>query len=401
MFSSTSSAQPALLQVTSGQTNALDLSETLPGGESSPLAPRPVAPASVRAVRRSWREVTPTDWDDFLSRTGGSFLGAANVIRLRRLVSRVSVYDFETTDHASGNNIMIARCAVIIRKQEVIFLDRIHILPEFHPLWPACFREIVNQLGEKNYVYGSLWNQEDPSWIGFDDYQVIRTPKKSFHIDVVAAGEYHDFAQYFAAVSKNVQRDYNKAQRSGVMSLDIRRGAAALALLRHVLACREQVKARNGAGFEHARSWVSDYIGIAAKMLISRDRGVIAVAKFGASPLAAFVGIEFGNRLYYITGGTKSNKEGAGSFLILSLVKSLFDKSPRGQLVLGFTAGSKRPEEYETGAHLYRRKIRAKATSGVYEMFSVKALVNGSHTAKLVCKAVIWQSLLYVGTFCC
>ena len=95
--------------------------------------------------------------------------------------------------------------------------------------------------------------------------------------------------------------------------------------------------------------------------------------------LAAFVGVEFGNRIYYLVGGTKSNRDGAGSFLMLNIIKYLYENHQDGELLLGFCRGIVPPKDYEDGILLYRRKLRAEAVSGVYETFVYQEAAATQH----------------------
>jgi hypothetical protein len=349
--------------------------------------PCPAVVWRVRGVKRSWRETNARDWDDFVCRTGGSFLGAFSVLRLHRWVSRVQLFDFDLITGEGESDVRIGCCAIAVRKCKITFLDRIHLLPEYRHLWSACFKALVETFGERDYVYGSLWNQEVASPLYLDKYDILRAPEKHFHIDLIDSAQWPDFEKYFHALSKTIRHDYQRAQRSGRIIVDIRSGRRAFLLLRDALGCREQVKQKNGGAFDERRRWLHDYAMTALKVLLFGDRGIIAVARRDDECLAAFVGIEFSNRLYHITGGTKPNKEGTGSFLMLSIMERLYQKFASPHLVLGFTVGDKEPQEYDSGAHLYSRKIRATALPGVSEKITIwrwiTAALSAAATASL------------------
>ncbi|SRR5260221_9908448 len=87
--------------------------------------------------------------------------------------------------------------------------------------------------------------------------------------------------------------------------------------------------------------------------------------------LSAFVGIEIENRIYHITGGTKPNRLGAGTLMMLSIIKHLFETQRDAELVLGACWGNKKVEEYQTGALLYKRKLRVEAVNGIYDRIAI------------------------------
>lgn len=333
-------------------------------------APAVITGNTVRAVQRSWRTVVPADWDDFVCRTGGSFLGAFAVLRLRRLISRVLLFDFELSGGGSLPR-TIARCAVVVRKNEVIFLDRVHILLEYQHLWDECFRALHGILRRNAYIYGSLWNIEDPLPLPAEA-QIVRAPKRLFRVDIIETNRWADFGSYFRSASKTIRHDYKRAERSTQMTIEMKRGLRAIPLIHKVIECREYVKVKNGPAFAYPRTRLYDYVTLVLKIALFGERGIVAVARYRGQCLAAFAGIEFGNRLYYITGGTKPNKEGAGSFLTLTMIRYLIDKFSSATLVFGYVTGNKEPKDYDSGVALYRRKLRVKAVNGIYETLSVR-----------------------------
>ena len=97
----------------------------------------------------------------------------------------------------------------------------------------------------------------------------------------------------------------------------------------------------------------------ALKLLCMGEGAFIATARAGGRSEAAFFGVEFGDRVCYVSGGTRDRSEGFGSYLFLTLIEQWFAQHPRGALHLGVTEPGLVPETYERGNLLYRRKLRA------------------------------------------
>jgi hypothetical protein len=89
------------------------------------------------------------------------------------------------------------------------------------------------------------------------------------------------------------------------------------------------------------------------------DSAFIATARASGRPEAVFFGVEFGDRICYVSGGTRDRSEGFGSYLFLTLIEQWFARHPRGALHLGVTEPGLAPEAYTRGNLLYRRKLRA------------------------------------------
>ena len=113
--------------------------------------------ASVAVRERLIAEIDPAAWDRFVIASGGSFLGAWNVIRAERLLHTVRVFDLVAGGRVP---VKIGQCAVAIDHDRVRFLDRLHLLPSHVDRWPQAVRQIADRCGAGRYTYGSPWNAE-------------------------------------------------------------------------------------------------------------------------------------------------------------------------------------------------------------------------------------------------
>jgi hypothetical protein len=327
--------------------------------------------AAIRLVERSWRELDPTAWDECVHRAGGSFLGCWRVLRARKLFQKLRFFEFQLNGHPAATK--IGQCALFRWRGEAVFADRIYLLPQYDHYWSKCLAALVGMVGPNTYVYGSFWNQETPRPADRET-PVIRKAVTNvwddvFQIDVIATHRWPDFAAYLKEISQNIRRDYKKALAGGMLQVEVYRGWRGLRYMRQIAACRAAVRRKNGAKYYQPRPELVMLLELAFKIILFKNNSLVAVAKQGNECLSAFVGIEFGNRLYHVTGGTKPNREGAGSFLMMSIIKRLFEDKEQKELALGFCLGQKEANDYDHGVWMYRRKLRSQPFSGTYQRF--------------------------------
>jgi hypothetical protein len=308
--------------------------------------------APVAVHERLIAEIDPPAWDRFVVASGGSFLGAWNVIRAERLLSTVRVFELVTTGSVP---VKIGQCAVAIAQDRVRFLDRLHLLPSHVEVWPHALHRILDRCGGAFCTYGSPWNAERRCLSSVRTVMpAARIVDASAGIDAVEFASWADFATYRRDISENIRRDYKKAA-AAVPTLAIRRGVAAWREIVGLVGLRRQVMRRNQEPF----STLIDAPLHALKLLCLGDSAFIATVRAAGRPEAAFFGVEFGDGVYYVSGGTRDRSEGFGSYLFLTLIERWFAAHPRGVLHLGGSLPGVEPEAYTRGNLLYRRKLRA------------------------------------------
>jgi hypothetical protein len=248
-----------------------------------------------------------------------------------------------------------------------VLLERIYVLPEYDEYWLACFSKLVEEFGPHTYVYGSFWNAEAQRCFERLNHVIEQSPvERSFGVHVIATNRWKNFDEYLRAVSDSIRYDYKKALRSNLRT-EVWRGWRAIGCLPQIMQCRRSVVLKLGDDFRNRRSAFVEALRTAGKLLIFGERSLVALVIADGGCVAAFVGIELGARLFHITGGTKPNRVGAGSLLMLSMIKYLFDNKVNGQLVLGACWGEREVEEYQTGSLLYKRKLRVEVLNGIYQ----------------------------------
>jgi hypothetical protein len=300
--------------------------------------------------------VDPEAWDRLAVASGGSFLGGWRVIRAERVRSTVRVFGVVST--AAGVPVTIGQCAVAAAGRRFRFLDRIHLLPAHAHAWRRVLDEVVARCGPGIYSYGSAWNHEGRA-VDLADPPAGRFADDGLRLDCIDFAAWADFAAYRRAVSENLRRDYKKAAAASPI-VTTRRGLDGCRDVPALVALRRQVMRRNAEPF----SSVVDGPKHALKLMCLGDDAFISTVEACGRPRAAFFGVRFGDRLYYVAGGTEDKCEGFGSYLFLTLIEGWFAEHPRGALYLGVTEPGFVPETYTRGNLLYRRKLRATSVDG-------------------------------------
>lgn len=328
----------------------------MPELTGTPSVPPPLV---VKVLERPPRSVNAAEWDEFVRRCDGSFLGGWHLIRTNRFLSRIRIFEFIVSEE--GRPRKIGQCAVAIAAGRVRFMDRLHLLRPWAEHWDRCLQLLVERCGSGVYEYGSLWNAESRhlpdgpvgKWIS----QTL--PGKPFLVDRVDFGRWDGFEQYRADVSENIRRDYRKAVAASAV-VETREGRAALRDVYTLVRLRGAVMRRNQERF----SAVADFVRHLVKILCIGQGAFISTVRAEGRCPAVFFGVRFGGDIYYLAGGTEKTANGYGSYLFLTLIEEWFAANPNGRLFLGPQLACVDPQTYTGGNQLYRRKLRATAGPG-------------------------------------
>jgi hypothetical protein len=326
-----------------------------------------VYPREVGISERSFSSLGRDEWDNFVLTSGGSFLGCWAVVKVRRLIGTVRLFEF-FIDCESCEPQKVGQCAIAVARRKVTFLDRIHLKAAQRHLWDQCFKLIVQRFGAKTYRYGSHWNHEDRFELsaipGFVTQTVL---DQQFHLDLIDFRDWAGFPAYRRGISENIRRDYRKAQNTSAR-VETRFGLAALRDVFALVTLRAQVMHKNKLRF------FADYFLHGAKLAIFAKNGFITTVRMKGRCYSAFFGIQLGPNLYYVSGGTTKNRHGFGSYLFLTLIENWFAKYPDGKFVMGYATGHDSPNDYTGGNLLYRRKLRVSSVNGVQFQLNVKPM---------------------------
>jgi len=320
---------------------------------------------------RPFSSFGPDEWDNFVLASEGSFLGSWRVVNARRLLGPVRIFEFFADDE-SPSPTKVGQCAITAVRGKVTFLDRIHLRPGQRHLWERCFKLVVRRFGAATYLYGSSWNNEARIELGATQGFVAEPgPNAQFHIDLIDFRDWVTFPAYRRAVSENIRRDWKKAKQTSAV-VETRCGLAALRDLRVLVALRTEVMRKN----RQPSSPLVDYVRHAAKLAILGRNGFITMVRMSGRCYSVFFGTRFGSNLYYISGGTTNNGHGLGSYLLLTLIENWFATHSTGKFFVGFAVGAATEARdlsgYNSGALLYRRKLRVSSVSGVEFQLTVR-----------------------------
>lgn len=346
----------------------------IPIENSGPLRAGLRSPARDVQIRSyTWRQTNGRNWDQFVQHCGGSFLGSWPVLRIRRLSAPITFIDFYLKSGTNAPPLKIAQCAATKRGSTIELLDRIHILPEHEKHWRSCFFALVKWFGADVYVYGSLWNCEPTRCFDFDGYRLQLAPvEKAFRVHVIATKKWQTFEAYLRGVSHSVRYEYKQAITAGTLRTEVWRGWRAVRCVPDMMYCRRAVMQKLGDRFVDRKPALIEATRLICKLLLFGQHSFISLARdANGQCMSAFVGIEFGNRIYYINGGTKPNRMGAGTLTMLNVIKYLFTKPGGGELLLGACWGDDEVEQYKAGTLLYRRKLRVEAHNGIYDKITL------------------------------
>ena len=323
-----------------------------------------VYPTKLRICARSFSSFARDEWDNFVLTSGGSFLGCWAVVKARRLVGTVKLFEF-FIDRELRAPQKVGQCAVAVTRGKLTFLDRIHLRPAQRHLWDQCFKLMVQRFGAKTYHYGSHWNDEDR--FDFTSVPHFVVDEKIFHIDLIDFRDWADFRAYRRGVSENIRRDYKKAEHAAAI-VTTRFGLAALRDLFALVAMRAHMMRRNKQHF----SRVLDYFLHAAKLAVLGKSGFITTGRIKGRCYTAFFGAQVGSKRYYLSGGTRKNPLGVGSYLFLTLIEHWFSEHPTGKVLMGDCPGFSDQAIHTYGDCLYRRKLRVRSINGVEFQLKVK-----------------------------
>lgn len=216
----------------------------------------------------------------------------------------------------------------------------------------------VAQFGDFDYKYGSRWNEEDQ--FDLEDLPRFDVDRKIFHIDLIEFRQWSSFAEYRRALSENIRRDYKKAMQADAVART-EHGLKGLADLFAFVAMRHHMARRNNLPF----SRVVDYVTHLGRLFVLDKNAFVSTVRIGGKCYAAFFGAEVGSKLYYLSGGTRNNQLGAGSYLFLNVIERWFSEHPQGEFLMGYCPKPLARASHDKGNLLYRRKLRVRSVNGM------------------------------------
>jgi hypothetical protein len=299
-------------------------------------------------------------WDAFAKHCGASVYSADAYLRASNLKSlgRSRLRRFEVVATEGGEQKKIAQCAISVgRSNKAVFVDKIALLPGHEDRWPSAMAAILQCCGPGNYVYGWTMNIEAPR-----EDKLAALPGVSVETVTPLVVQAIDFAQwdswdsFMRGIRKGARQSAQFARRD-IPDLAFRSfwGRSGVTAIRTLMRLRLGLSSRKRLGLRTG-NLLASYLGwmvFCPKLTVTR----LAIGR--GQPLAAYLGMEFGENTYYWEAASVPDNQGAQWALLLSSIKEASDRAPKGRFVMGYVNYAIHDDEVGGGLVRSRQAVRA------------------------------------------
>ncbi len=295
------------------------------------------SPSLVYAVERAPVRLDQNAWDAFATGAGATFRGSHQYLwtwRLRRALShRLRVLEIFAEEH--GDKRKIGQCAVGMarRRGANVFLDGLSLAPEEEHRWPEAMQAVLATLGPGVFEYGwalSLEARHDADLAAVEGVSLLSA--RPLVVQAVDFSRWESWQAYFKAISENSRRSAKAAQRDlPDLRVTVHTGMAALRDVPAVARLRDSVAERKGLDYRGQSA-----LRYAFGVITGGRRFTTAVASSGRRALSSYYGAEFGDRTYYLEGGSAPDNGGAAWSLLIGMLQRAYERHPRGKFVMGY-----------------------------------------------------------------
>jgi hypothetical protein len=221
-----------------------------------------------------------------------------------------------------------------------IFADGLHLLPEYHDVWPICMEAVLNELGPGQYVYGSDWSFEPPRESCLCTLAgVTVTDVEKYMTEAVNFERWRSWEDYQKAISSNIKRSVKKAKDElEPFKIEIRAGITSLTMFHKFYYAKFRMLRRKFHRLRQPR--LLNFLALLnpayyfIRILLTKNNAFSAILSKDRRVVASFSGVEVGKASYYFEGGT-TESNGAGWLLNMSLMHDFYSRHPTGRFVLG------------------------------------------------------------------
>ena len=279
-------------------------------------------------------------WDAFAMRSNASFKATHRNLSAWAMKNgpryRLRLLDLCS---AADRSAKIGQCAVAVSRfgKTNLILDGLQLLPSHCDCWADAMKAVLEAVGPGNFQYGwnlSLEPRRESALSTMNGVTVAST--RTLTVYAVDFNRWENWEAYFRAISENSRRSAKAANRSlPDLVLPVKTGLDALGDVAAIARLRARMGHRKGLKFTDIA--VARY----AFGILSSGGMVTATAVAGGKALAAFYGAEFGERTYYLEGGSAAQNQGASWSLLISMLKRAYERHPTGKFVMGYTDESK------------------------------------------------------------
>lgn len=277
------------------------------------------------------------EWDQFVGKCGCSYRCLYRASWFlhgnHRSVFNIRRFDIIVTIGVTKQK--IGQFVVVATRKIKVFSDQLQLLPEWQHLWREVMEEILEKLGPGRYRYGSEWMTgpcRAESLQQFSNINVLSIKKAN--LEVVDFSNWPDWNNYWAAISKNITRNYNKYVRDnesqGLTIVDFR-----YSLRFFIDISRIKSSTIMGKGLSSSRMKIYVKGALRYYSLSSHIKFVTcAAANRRLESFAACVAI--GGNTYYLEGGSLKLKAGSGWFTLMSAIRQAYHSGKgKGLFIMG------------------------------------------------------------------
>lgn len=291
----------------------------------------------VYAVERASSRLDPAAWDAFAASAGATFRGSHQYLwtwRLRRAFGyRLRILEIYADEQGAKRK--IGQCAVGVarRRGANVFLDGLNLAPEEEHRWPEAIQAVLAILGPGVFEYGwqlSTEPRREAVLATVDGVSILSA--RPLVVQAVDFSRWESWQAYFKAISENSRRSAKAAERDlPNLRMTVHTGISALRDIPAVARLRDSVGERKGLDYQGQSA-----LRYAFGVITGGNRFTTAVASADGRPLSSYYGADFGERTYYLEGGSAPNNGGAAWSLLIDMLRRSYERHPRGKFVMGY-----------------------------------------------------------------
>ncbi|WP_428540641.1 hypothetical protein [Rhodopila sp.] len=322
-----------------------------PAADALTLSPLTIRSLPVGRLR------TRNDWDHFAQACLASYYCARAYIRPHRFTHRVHLFEVFAASEK------VAQCAVAVSrvpgKAKGTFLDAIQLKPKHKARWADAMTAVLHLLGAGVYVYGSVWNAEEPR-----DEQLASLPgvtlisTEAWRVMSVDFADFGDWDHYHRSMSTNAKRNVAKAVKADpAIRIETQKGFPSAANLKQMISLRHDVFERKGLAIG---SW---RFTLLRRLVMLRQHISVSWVYFQNRCTAYALCLRWGDHLYYTDGASTQDNGGSAWFLLTQTLRAHYLACPKGKFVMGYDPAIRWSEDTTRWSNLLRQRQQCRARS--------------------------------------
>ena len=275
------------------------------------------------------------EWDHFVAECGCSYRCLYRASWLlhgnHRTVFSIRRFDILLTSGTVKQK--VGQFVIVVTRKIRVFSDQLQLLPGWQHIWPQAMEKVLEEFGSGRYRYGSEWMTGPCRAESLQKFSNIRIlSAKKAYLEVVDFSSWADWNSYWAAISKNIIRNYNRYVReSEARGLNVLNVQHSMKFYFDI----QRIKSSTIIGKGVASSKVKLHVkGIVRYFALSRHLKFVTCAT-PAGRLDSFATcVAIGGNTYYLEGGSLKLKAGSGWFTLMSAIRQAYHTSKGGGLFI-------------------------------------------------------------------